>query len=51
MGAVFAFASSSGPMVAVHADAVAMGMRATFALAALLMIAALVLAVFQERGR
>lgn len=51
MGAVFALASGANRIAAAGAEAVAAGMRATFALAALLMVVALAVAIRQERGR
>jgi Na+/melibiose symporter-like transporter len=44
MGAVFAFASAAAEVTAAHPDAVATGMRTTFAVAAILMLAALAIA-------
>jgi MFS family permease len=44
MGAVFAYASGTGDITVAQPEAVAVGMRSTFALAALLVIAALFLA-------
>ncbi|MDB5051897.1 MAG: major facilitator superfamily 1 [Fibrobacteres bacterium] len=45
MGAVFAFASAATDITTAHPDAVAAGMRFTFAVSAVLMIAALAIAV------
>jgi MFS family permease len=45
MGAVFAFASGAIEMPAVHPDAVAVGMRVTFAAAGVLVIVALAISV------
>jgi ABC-type uncharacterized transport system permease subunit len=45
MGAVFAFASGSNDLAAAPQQAVAFGMRTTFALATLLVLAALAVAV------
>jgi len=45
MGAVFAVASGTPDITTAHPDAVAIGMRVTFAVAAALMIAALALAI------
>jgi EmrB/QacA subfamily drug resistance transporter len=44
MGAVFAFGSRAADITAAHPEAVAAGMRTTFAVAALLMLAALAIA-------
>lgn len=45
MGAVFAFASAAPDITTAHADAVAAGMRITFAVAGLLLVAALAIAI------
>ncbi len=45
MGAVFALAATAADVTAAHPDAVAAGMRATFAVAAVLMVAGLGIAV------
>jgi hypothetical protein len=45
MGAVFAFASAATDIATAHPDAVACGMQVTFAVAALLIAAALAIAV------
>ncbi len=48
MGAVFAFASGAGSAVAARPEAVAIGMRTTFALAAVLVFAALLIVAASE---
>jgi len=45
MGAVFAFASATNNITTAHPEAVASGMRTTFAVAAILIVAALAIAV------
>ena len=45
MGAVFAFASATTDITTAHPDAVASGMRVTFAVAAILIFFALVIAI------
>jgi len=49
MGAVFAFASAAADITTAHPDAVATGMRVTFAVAGLLIVAALVVAAVAYR--
>jgi EmrB/QacA subfamily drug resistance transporter len=49
MGAVFALASGAADVATAHPEAVATGMRITFAVAALLIVVALVLAVGSQR--
>lgn len=51
MGAVFAFASAATDIATAHPDAVATGMRATFAVAAFLIAGALAIAMKTSRGR
>ena len=46
MGAVFAFASNAAEVTVAHAEAVAIGMRVTFAVAAALIVLALIIAAF-----
>ena len=50
MGAVFAFASAAADITTAHPDAVATGMRVTFAVAGLLIVAALTVAAGAYRG-
>ena len=45
MGAVFALASGTNDIAAAHPDAIAAGMRTTFAVAAALMLGALLIAI------
>ncbi len=45
MGAIFAFASAKTDIMTAHSDAVATGMRSTFAVAAILMLVALAIAI------
>lgn len=51
MGAVFAFAAATADLTTASPEAVARGMRFTFAVAALLMVGALVLAVRSRSGK
>jgi MFS family permease len=51
MGAVFAVASGSGDVAAASAQAVAAGLRTTFAVAAALIVAALVIGMVGARRR
>ena len=51
MGAVFALASATSDMTTAHPDAVAFGMRITFAVAAALIVFALVLAAASRLPR
>jgi MFS family permease len=51
MGAVFAFASGSGDVAAASVQAVATGMRTTFAVAAALIVAALAIGLVGTRRR
>ena len=45
MGAVFAFASAATDIATAHPEAVATGMRVTFAVAGMLIVAALAVAI------
>jgi hypothetical protein len=45
MGAVFALASGTNDVITAHSEAVAAGMQITFAVAAVLILVALVIAV------
>jgi len=45
MGAVFSFASAATDITTAHPEAVALGMRVTFAVAAILIVVALVIAI------
>jgi hypothetical protein len=51
MGAVFAFSSGTPDITAAHPEAIASGMRMTFAVAAALVIAALAIAAGTYRRR
>jgi hypothetical protein len=50
MGAVFALASATTDITTAHAEAVATGMRITFAVAAVLIVCAIVIALGSCRG-
>ena len=50
MGAVFAFASATADITTAHPEAVATGMRITFAVAAVLIVCAVVIALGSYRG-
>ena len=49
MGAVFALASATSDITTAHPEAVATGMRVTFAVAAVLIVVALVIAAWSGR--